>query len=445
MVKRRMMLNIINELKEISGTKDKITYIKTLGSEDFEMLHNVLLAAMTPNVTYNVDIIPHVDSYDGYEDLVWALQMIVPLQGSIDEKREDYLLHILGSLTEDDAKVIEMILRNKINIGLKNKSLRQCWDDFPQEKPYNRCSSFNTKTIKKLTFPLLSQTKEDGMYVDILQCKTFTRAGNEVDILSPEILELFAAYPDYVFQGEILHTDENGIVLGRQESNGMSNRKDVDLTKTKLVLFDMVHIDEWQDLDSKSSKTPYIDRWEKLVNSVPLLQNKVEFVDCKEVYNIDEVIEHFKDNLKLGLEGTILKDKNALWKNGTNPHMIKLKVECSVDLIVTGIYMGDKGTKNEFLVGGLNIESSCGKIKFNVGSGLTDEQRKDFLTESNIVGKIVEIKFNSITQNESEPDKYALYLPRFKTIRVDKTVADDYEKVAETLNSVDILINNIFT
>ena len=28
MVKRRMMLNIINKLKEISGTKDKIAYIK---------------------------------------------------------------------------------------------------------------------------------------------------------------------------------------------------------------------------------------------------------------------------------------------------------------------------------------------------------------------------------------------------------------------------------
>jgi hypothetical protein len=59
---------------------------------------------------------------------------------------------------------------------------------------------------------------------------------------------------DIVFQGEVLHVDDNGNVLGRQESNGLSNRKEIDNTKTKLVLFDAVPLDEWNDLDSKSSK-----------------------------------------------------------------------------------------------------------------------------------------------------------------------------------------------
>ena len=82
-------------------------------------------------------------------------------------------------------------------------------------------------------------------------------------------------------------------------------------------------------------------------------------------------------------------------------------------------------------------------IKFNVGSGLTDEQRKEYL-DGSIIGKIVEIKFNSITQNEDEPEKYALYLPRLKKVRDDKTEADTYEKVKESVESIDTLISNIF-
>ena len=176
-----MILEIIESLRNTSGTKDKLSLLNQYKTNN--VLKNVLIAAMTPNKTYSVDMIPNVESYDGYEDITWALEMIEPLTGSIDEKRDDYLINILSSLTEDDAKVIEMVLRNKINIGLKNKSLKQVWDDFPQDKPYNRCSSFSEKTIKKLKFPMLSQTKEDGMYVDIINGKTYTRAGNEVNVL----------------------------------------------------------------------------------------------------------------------------------------------------------------------------------------------------------------------------------------------------------------------
>ena len=193
----------------------------------------------------------------------------------------------------------------------------------------------------------------------------------------------------------------------------------------------------------KSSKSTYLERWAKLWDLITFMHGSVELVECREVNNIEEIIEHFKENLSKGLEGTILKDKDAKWKNGTNPHMIKLKVECTVDLKVTGTYLGDKGTKNEHLIGGLNIESSDGLIKFNVGSGLTDEQRKEYL-DGSIIGKIVEIKFNSITQNEDEPEKYALYLPRLKKVRDDKTEADTYEKVKESVESIDTLISNIF-
>ncbi len=43
-----------------------------------------------------------------------------------------------------------------------------------------------------------------------------------------------------------------------------------------------------------------------------------------------------------------------------------------------------------------------------------------------------------------QPEKYALYLPRLKKVRDDKTEADTYEKVKESVESIDTLISNIF-
>ena len=47
------MIKIINALKAISGTNAKIEYIQNLTLDERSLLLELLLAAMTPNVTYN--------------------------------------------------------------------------------------------------------------------------------------------------------------------------------------------------------------------------------------------------------------------------------------------------------------------------------------------------------------------------------------------------------
>ena len=92
-----------------------------------------------------------------------------------------------------------------------------------------------------------------------------------------------------------------------------------------------------------------------------------------------------------------------------------------------GFEHGAKGTKYEKMLGSLIVESSDGKVKFNVGSRFTDKLRD-----------------NDVVQNKDEPDFYALYLPRFIRVREDKTEADSYDKIVESLNAVDDVVKNIF-
>ena len=434
------MYNIINDLKNISGTKAKIEYIKNLDFVKKEELKQVLLAAMTPNISYNFEVIPEYETKEELYSLQDALEKIKPLQQSIDENRDDYLTEILSHLSAENAHIIEMVIRDKLNIGLKNKSLKAVFDDFPQPHPYNRCSSFSQKNISNLTFPLICQTKEDGMYIDFIKGKSYTRAGNVVDVLHEDVIKyLTENASDYVIQGEFLQLDESGKRLNRQESNGLSNRKEVDVAFTQFVVFDMVDV---TDFENGLCNTPYEKRLEMLVELVNNFDNHhLKLVDTNFCDNIDDVIVEFKERLKNDEEGCVLKDKNAVWKNGTNKHFVKMKIECTSELKVVGFEYGAKGTKYEEMLGSLIVESSDGKVKFNVGSGFTDELREN---PNQFLDKVIEVRYNDVVQNKDEPDFYALYLPRFIRIREDKTEADSYDKIVESLNAVDDIIKNIF-
>lgn len=142
------MHNIIKDLRNTSGTKAKIEYIKDLDTVQKEELKQVLLAAMTPNVSYNFEVIPEYVAKEELYSLQDGLEKIKPLQESIDENRDDYLTEILSHLSEENAYIVERVIRNKLNIGLRNKSLKAVYDDFPQPHPYNRCSSFSQKTFQ---------------------------------------------------------------------------------------------------------------------------------------------------------------------------------------------------------------------------------------------------------------------------------------------------------
>ena len=132
------MHNIIKDLRNTSGRKAKIEYIKDLDTTKKEELKQVLLAAMTPNVSYNFKVIPEYVAKEELYSLQDGLEKIKPLQQSIDENRDDYLTEILSHLSEENAYIVERVIRDKLNIGLKNKSLKAVYDDFPQPHPRNR-------------------------------------------------------------------------------------------------------------------------------------------------------------------------------------------------------------------------------------------------------------------------------------------------------------------
>lgn len=126
--------------------------------------------------------------------------------------------------------------------------------------------------------------------------------------------------------------------------------------------------------------------------------------------------ELYNQAREMGHEGLILKVKGSFYIPGKNNDWIKVKPEETLDLRIIGSYAAQPGSKyaEADMIGGLIVDYQ-GKPQ-RVGSGLTDEQRRNPPTG------VAEVLFHEIT-----PDGL-LREPRLKAVRTDKYPEDaDHE------------------
>ena len=120
--------------------------------------------------------------------------------------------------------------------------------------------------------------------------------------------------------------------------------------------------------------------------------------------------------IKGGYEGIMLKNADAGYKCKRSVAWLKLKPFIEVSLTVIAV---EEGTgKNIGRLGALVCEGEDDgrRILVNVGSGFTDDQRIAFwAARAEIVGDIVEVRADAITQNQD--GTYSLRFPRFLRFR----------------------------
>jgi ATP-dependent DNA ligase len=124
---------------------------------------------------------------------------------------------------------------------------------------------------------------------------------------------------------------------------------------------------------------------------------------------------------------------------------LKVKPFIEVSLKVVDV---EEGTgRNAGKLGALVVEGTDMDkfIKTNVGSGLTDEDRETFWqAKDKLIGQIVEVRADAITQNQETTDEWSLRFPRFLRFRgfeKGRNYNDEQDKLGyqpEHIGSVDI-------
>ena len=280
----------------------------------------------------------------------------------------------------------------------------------------------SAKHEKKMVGEVYVEPKLDGVRViticdvDKDEVKMFSRNGKELNNF-PKILEQFDSMLDQmaesmVFDGEVMSDDFQTLMREIHRKGGAKTDDAV------LNVFDCIPLWAFKEggySASLQTRKEMMDDYQ-----YPSNISKVEYVRMN--LSDDDGQKQFADYNKLcidkGFEGIMIKPMDGPYECKRSSLWLKVKPFIEVSLTVTDT---EEGTgRNAGKLGALIVEGNdSGKfIKTNVGSGLTDADRESFWNaKDKLVGQIVEVRADAITQNQDSKDEWSLRFPRFLRFR----------------------------
>ena len=343
----------------------------------------------------------------------------------------------MTALTQESSELFWRIITKDLRAGFSESSCNKVSKDLIPEFPYMRCSLPKGAKLNEFDWAagVVSQEKADGMFANVNveeELSITSRQGSRFPL--EEMTELADALSKleigYQYHGELL-VYKDGVVLARQVGNGMLN-----------AVIEGGPFDEgcypvfmiWDRIPMSSvvkkgkCEIAYKKRLGSAVSDVMKIDARcVKVIPTRIVKSLAEAYDHYRELLKLGKEGTIVKDGCAIWKDGTSKQQVKLKLKFQVDLKIVGYEAGNG--KNAATFGSVITESSDGLLRVSV-SGFTDEMRLHIHENREAyMGTIMTVEANDIMKPSDSNPLHSLFLPVFAELRKDKTVADSLEQV----------------
>lgn len=350
----------------------------------------------------------------------------------------EHVNKILSSLSEDDANVLLKVINRDLRIGFGKREYNKIVDSVHKcsSPVYMRCGLYDKKSAKKIDPKgMFVQLKADGTYREFTiengVISSHSRSGEEYEypVIYKTMLE--NNFPDGHYFGE-LTVVENGKVLDRATGNGLINSDNVPHENVVYDMWDYVTLEEYSAAAQKiKGKTPYHERFAKVQELTSNMnETNVRAIESHVVNSFAEALKKCSEWMNMGLEGAIVKDRNAIFRDGTSDQQLKLKLAIVLSMRITGFQEGTVGTVREKTFGAMLFASDDGMIKGKT-SGFTDKQLEDFNSRrEEMIGQIIDVECNDLTMARGN-DYYALSHPRFVEVRLDKTETDTLERALQ--------------
>ena len=277
----------------------------------------------------------------------------------------------------------------------------------------------------KITGKKLVEPKLDGVRcVTVVDYESrtvvqYTRNGKELTNF-PHITKFFEDNLDniarsYVFDAEIVSHSFQDLMTQ------VHRKSDVKADDARLMVFDVIPLSEFKAGSSVMGQRRRSNFLKENFSKLFSDSGCIEIVPQRE-FDLDvftdeiEFKDYNKQMVDAGYEGIMIKDPNGKWEGKRSTAWLKQKPFIEVSLAVTAV---EEGTgRNQGRLGALICEGEDDgkRISVNVGSGLTDAQRKEFWADTDsLIGQVVEVRADAVTQNQD--GSYSLRFPRFMRFR----------------------------
>lgn len=333
------------------------------------------------------------------------------------------MLDYVSSRDTECATLLEALICKDLSIGCDSKTINK---EIPGLIP-----TFNVQLANKYfdkpqyvegkTFAIT--TKIDGGRIIALkengQVSFFTRAGQKYEGLVDLEDEMSRLMPDNTcLDGEItllVRGNLSSKEAYKQTMKIVRQTTNPEKHGIKMLVFDCMTVDEFK---SQNCKNDYIVR--RMDADLLFHQGNFTYFELLPVlyYGNDtsKITEILEEEVAKGEEGIMINLVNAPYEFKRTNNLLKVKKFDTCDLRVIGF---EEGTgKYVGMLGAFVCEYKGGEVK--VGSGLTDEQRKEVWRNSrNYENVIIEISYFEETKDST--GKPSLRFPTFKDFRFDKT------------------------
>ena len=415
---------VIQELEADNSRLKKEAIIRRESDAENIRFFNGVGAALDGFRTFGVQKVP-VAKKDGpgitqsdFDDIVRSLESR-SLTGNA--MRDSIQVLCDSSKMEQWNDWYRRILIKDLRCGVTHKTINK---HSTMKVPVFECmlADDSKKHEKKMTGKVYVEPKLDGVRViticdvDKDEVKMFSRNGKELNNF-PKILEQFDSMLDQmgesmVFDGEVM-SDDFQTLMREIHRKGGAKTDDAVLNVFDCLPLDYFKMGEYEMTLAKRKQIlddfnfgPNISRVEYVMMDLDDDDGQKQFAD----YNKLCIDKGFEGIMVKPITGSYECKRSSLWLK------VKPFIEVSLTVVAT-----EEGTgRNVGKLGALIVEGKDdGKfIKTNVGSGLSDSDREEFWTaKDKLIGQVVEVRADAITQNQNAKDEWSLRFPRFLRFR----------------------------
>lgn len=390
-----------------------------------------LRLALDPMITFGVKKVPKHGGPDG-QGLPWSAFM--ELAHNLAERRltgdaaRQAIELCLGSAKKEEWNDWYMrILAKDLRCGVSEKTVNSVvGKKSPFLIPVFACQLAHDSANHegKVEGQKLIEVKLDGVRVLTIvypdgRVDQFSRNGKEL-VNFEHVKQQFAAVAGRltaatVFDGEIMSSSFQDLM------KQVHRKSDVAAGDAVLHLFDVIPLKDFQEgicrLPQKERSRWLTDWFEANMNALPnitVLDQALVDLDTERGQKLFRMYN--KSAVENGYEGIMIKDPKAIYECKRSTAWLKLKPFIEVSLEVVDVEVGTG--KNEGRLGALVCEGDDDgrRIRVNVGSGLSDDQRDAIWADrQSVIGRVAEVRADAVTQNQD--GTFSLRFPRFKTFR----------------------------
>lgn len=320
------------------------------------------------------------------------------------------------------AQLLESLICKDLSIGVDSKTINKEMPGLIPTFSVQLANKYFDKPsyVEGKTFAIT--TKIDGGRIIALkengQVSFYTRAGQKYEGLVDLEDEMSRLMPDNIcLDGEITLLVRGNLSSkdAYKETMKIVRTKDKEKHGIKMLVFDAMPV---SDFKTQTSSMTYIQR-RQMLDCMSAFDTTRYFELLPLLYrgsDTSEITRILEEEVSNGEEGIMINICDAPYEFKRTNNLLKCKKFQSSDLQIIGF---EEGTgKYTGTLGAIICEYKGGEVR--VGSGLTDEQRKEIWScQHRYLNSIIEVSYFEETMDST--GKLSLRFPTFKDFRPDKT------------------------